>query len=330
MSKSLARRCFEPAARRASVARERPCYPTRPPPGTAGTRQNARATGKLGAVTSEPLSLSEMLRRRREHLTPADVGLESFGRRRTAGLRREELAQLAGVSVDYLTRLEQGRARTPSQQVVASLARALQLSRTETALLHRAAGQTPPGSGTVSHHIPAGVQRMLARMPDLPLAVFAADWTQLASTPLWQALFQTPSVAADPNQNLLVQAFIDNSISKVATTHGGPDTFERALVCDLRRCAADYRDDPHFRALLADLRARSPRFAALWDQGRAAAHQSLVKTVHHSLVGDVVLDCDVVVVPDTDIKVVIYSTTKQGTDAEKLDFLRVSAVRAMP
>ncbi|WP_250007637.1 helix-turn-helix transcriptional regulator [Actinoplanes sp. M2I2] len=280
-------------------------------------------------MTSAPLSLGEMLRSRREHLTPADVGLESFGRRRTAGLRREELAQLAGVSVDYITRLEQGRARTPSQQIVAALARALQLSRTETALLHRAAGLTPPASGTVSHHIPAGVQRMLTRMSDLPLAVFAADWTQLASTPLWQALFQAPSVAADPNQNLLVQAFVDDSISGVATAHGGPDAFERALVYDLRRSAADYRDDPRFRAFVADLRTRSPRFAALWDEGRAAAHQSIVKTVHNPLVGDIVLDCDVVVVPASDIKVVIYSTSHRGTDAEKLDFLRVSAVRAM-
>jgi transcriptional regulator with XRE-family HTH domain len=280
-------------------------------------------------MTSDPLSLGEMLRSRRERLTPADVGLESFGRRRTAGLRREELAQLAGVSVDYITRLEQGRARTPSQQIVAALARTLQLSRTETALLHRAAGLTPPASGTVSHHIPAGVQRMLTRMSDLPLAVFAADWTQLASTPLWQALFQTPSVAADPNQNLLVQAFVDDSISRVATAHGGPDAFERALVYDLRRSAVDYRDDPRFRAFVADLRTRSPRFAALWDEGRAAAHQSMVKTVHNSLVGDIVLDCDVVVVPASDIKVVIYSTSHQGTDAEKLEFLRVSAVRAM-
>jgi transcriptional regulator with XRE-family HTH domain len=280
-------------------------------------------------MNSAPLSLGEMLRSRREHLTPADVGLESFGRRRTAGLRREELAQLAGVSVDYITRLEQGRARTPSQQIVAALARALQLSRTETALLHRAAGLTPPASGTVSHHIPAGVQRMLARMSDLPLAVFAADWTQLASTPLWQALFQAPSVAADPSQNLLVQAFIDNSIGEVATAHGGPDAFERALVYDLRRSAADYRDDPRFQAFVADLRRRSPRFAALWDQARAAAHQSMVKTVHNPLVGDVVLDCDVVVVPASDIKVVIYSTSQRGSDAEKLDFLRVSAVRAM-
>ncbi|MFI5845952.1 helix-turn-helix transcriptional regulator [Catenuloplanes sp. NPDC051500] len=269
-------------------------------------------------MTSAPLSLGEMLRSRRERLTPADVGLESFGRRRTAGLRREEVAQLAGVSVDYVMRLEQGRARTPSGQVVSSLARALQLSRTETALLYRAAGLTAPPAGHVSHHIPAGVQRMLARMSDLPLAVFAADWTQLASTPLWQALFQSP---AGTVQNLLVQVFVDDDISEVATTHGGPDAFERALVSDLRRAAADYRDDPRFRAFVADLRARSPRFAALWDEARAAAHRSLVKTVHHPLVGDIVLDCDVVVVPDSDIKVVIYSTAQRGIDAERLKLL---------
>ncbi len=268
-----------------------------------------------------------MLRARREHLTPADVGLESFGRRRTRGLRREELARLAGVSVDYVMRLEQGRARTPSRQIVAALARALQLGRTETALLHRAAGLTPPVAGTVEHHIPPGVQRMLARMTDLPLAVFAADWTLLASTELWQALFGAPSVAADPGQNLLVQVFVDESVGAVATAHGGPEAFERALVADLRRSAADYRDDARFREFVAGLRARSARFAALWDEGRAAAHRSLVKTVHHPVTGDIVLDCDVVVVPDSDVKLVVYSTSQRGPDAEKLDFLRVSAVR---
>jgi transcriptional regulator with XRE-family HTH domain len=280
-------------------------------------------------MSSEPLSFGEMLRSARERLTPADVGLESFGRRRAAGLRREELAQLSGVSVDYVMRLEQGRVRTPSRQIVASFARALQLSRTDTALLHRAAGLTPPASGTVSHHVPAGVQRMLARMSDLPLAVFAADWTQLASTPLWQALFQAPSVAADPAQNLLVQTFVDDSVDRIATAAGGPEAFERALVWDLRRSAADYPHDPRFQAFVAGLRTRSPRFAALWEQGRAAAHQSMVKTVHNPLVGDVVLDCDVLVVPDSDVKVVIYSTSQRGTDAGKLDFLRVSATRAM-
>jgi transcriptional regulator with XRE-family HTH domain len=89
--------------------------------------------------------------------------MASFGQRRTPGLRREELAQLAGVSVDYVMRLEQGRSRTPSAQVVASLARALQLDSTEVELFYRAAGLAAPGTRTVSQHIPPGVQRMLVR-----------------------------------------------------------------------------------------------------------------------------------------------------------------------
>jgi len=99
-------------------------------------------------------SLGGPLRAWRERLHPSDVGLEWLGPRRTKGLRREELAQLAGVSVDYVVRLEQGRSLTPSAQIVASLARALQLDRTETEPLYRGAGLLPPESGTVSHHIP--------------------------------------------------------------------------------------------------------------------------------------------------------------------------------
>ncbi|MDO3699199.1 helix-turn-helix transcriptional regulator [Curtobacterium flaccumfaciens] len=273
-------------------------------------------------------ALGDLLRSWRGRLTPEDVGMESYGRRRTAGLRREELAQLAGVSADYVMRLEQGRSRTPSAQVVQALARALQLDRAETDLFHRAAGLASPRAGVVSRHIPPGVQRMLVRMGDLPLAVFAADWTLLHSTPLWQALFDAPSVRKDPEQNLIVQTFLDNSVAEIATAHGGPEPFERALVADLRRTAGSLGGDPAFRAFIARLRTESERFAGYWDEGRAAAHQSLVKTVHNPIVGDVVLDCDVVTVPDSDIKLVVYSTPDSGPDADKLDFLRVRAVRA--
>ncbi|MTD55552.1 helix-turn-helix transcriptional regulator [Amycolatopsis pithecellobii] len=279
-------------------------------------------------MSSDVHSLGGLLSIWRERLLPADVGLESSGRRRTKGLRREELAQLAGVSVDYVMRLEQGRSRTPSAQIVASLARALQLDRTETALLYRAAGLTPPRTGTVSHHIPPGVQRMITRMSDLPLAAFAADWTLLTSTSLWQALFQAPSVIHDPEQNLIVQTFIDESIARIATPRGGPDAFERALVADLRCSAAELSGDSRFRAFIADVRARSPRFAELWEEGRAAVHQTIVKTIHHPVVGDVTLDCDVVTVPDSDVKLVVYTTTESGPDAEKLEFLRVGAIGA--
>ena len=298
-------------------------------PGNSGPRLRFPGRRTMGDMAADDDTLAGLLRAWRGRLLPADVGLESFGRRRTGGLRREELAQLAGVSVDYVMRLEQGRSRTPSVQIVASLARALQLDRTETELFHRAAGLAPPGAGTVSRHIPPGVQRMLVRMSDFPLAVFAADWTLLHSTPLWRSLFSAPSVLSDPAQNLVVQTFVDDSIATIATAHGGPDTFERALVADLRRTAATLSGDARLRAFVAHVREQSPRFAALWGEGRAAAHRSMVKTVHNPLVGDITLDCDVVTVPDSDIKVVIYSTTESGSDAAKLDFLRVEGVRAM-
>ncbi|MBT1665641.1 helix-turn-helix transcriptional regulator [Curtobacterium flaccumfaciens] len=278
--------------------------------------------------TDQVEALGDLLRSWRRRLTPEDVGMESYGRRRTPGLRREELAQLAGVSADYVMRLEQGRSRTPSAQVVQALARALQLDRAETDLFHRAAGLASPRAGVVSRHIPPGVQRMLVRMGDLPLAVFAADWTLLHSTPLWQALFDAPSVRKDPEQNLIVQTFLDNGVAEIATALGGPEPFERALVADLRRTAGSLGGDPAFRAFIVRLRTESERFAGYWDEGRAAAHQSLVKTVHNPIVGDVVLDCDVVTVPDSDIKLVVYSTPESGPDADKLDFLRVRAVRA--
>lgn len=279
-------------------------------------------------MPSDVRLLADLLRAWRTRLVPADVGIESFGRRRTKGLRREELAQLAGVSIDYIVRLEQGRSLTPSAQIVASLARALQLDRNETAAFFRAAGLASPSDGLISHHIPPGVQRMITRMSDLPLAVFAADWTLLHSTSLWRSLFGVPSVANDPTQNLIVQAFVDNTIAAVATAHGGPDAFERSLVADLRRTAATYSDDTRLQRLISHVRAQSPRFATLWDEGRVSPHQSMVKTVHHPVVGDIVLDCDVVTVPDSDIKLVVYSTTQTGPDAEKLDFLRVGAVRS--
>ena len=110
-----------------------------------------------------------------------------------AGLRREELAELAGVSVDYVVRLEQGRATTPSAQVVASLARALQLTTAERDHLYRLARLVPPADGTISDHIPPGVHRVLTRLGDVAVAVFAADWQLIWWNRGWAALLGDPS-----------------------------------------------------------------------------------------------------------------------------------------
>ncbi|MEV0713989.1 helix-turn-helix transcriptional regulator [Asanoa sp. NPDC050611] len=275
-------------------------------------------------MSTEVHSLGGLIRAWRERRLPSDVGLPSYGRRRTKGLRREEVAQIAGVSADYVIRLEQGRWLTPSAQVVASLARALQLDRTETELLYRAAGLAPPGPGTISRHIPPGVQRMLNRMADLPLGVFAADWTLLTSTPLWDSLFVRPPATEVPGQNLVIDTFVNMTSMMVADPHGGAEAFERALVADLRRTTAYAGDDPGFASLIATLREQSPRFAALWDEGRAAAHQSLVQTVHHPVVGEVTIDCDTLAVPDSDLRIIVCTAAAGSRATEKLARLRGS------
>ena len=107
-------------------------------------------------------------------MTPERAGLPGGGDRRVAGLRREELALLAGISVDYLVRLEQGRAVNPSGQVLAALSRSLQLEPSDRELMYRLAGAVPPPSGTVPREVPRGVQRMIDRMADSPVAVVTA------------------------------------------------------------------------------------------------------------------------------------------------------------
>lgn len=122
------------------------------------------------------LGLGATIRAWRERLSPSAVGLPSGRPRRATGLRREELAERAGVSVDYVVRLEQGRSTAPSAQVVASLAHALQLTAVEREHLYRMAGLVPPNGEPIPDHLPSGVHRVLNRLGDVAVAVFAADW----------------------------------------------------------------------------------------------------------------------------------------------------------
>ncbi|MCW2917662.1 MAG: transcriptional regulator, partial [Actinomycetia bacterium] len=128
------------------------------------------------------------VRRWRDRVSPEAAGLPVGGHRRAAGLRREELALLAGISVDYVTRLEQGRATNPSEQVVEALGRALRLSGVEREHLFNVAGLVPPGQGTVPAYITPSVQRMLDRLTGTPVAVSDATWTLLLANPLYTAL----------------------------------------------------------------------------------------------------------------------------------------------
>ncbi|MCC3273564.1 helix-turn-helix transcriptional regulator [Arthrobacter zhangbolii] len=277
--------------------------------------------------------LGALLRSWRDRLQPADAGLPVYGFRRAPGLKREELAQLAGVSVDYLVRLEQGRARRPSAQVAAALARALQLSDAERSHLFEISGLLPPGPGEVPAHIPPGVQRLVARLGEVPVAVFTAAWDLLSFSPLWAALLGEPTPSDKGRPNLLRSHFAGRTLGssgiRIICPEGSLEIFEASLVSDLRRARGRYPHDQRVQELIADLTASSERFRALWDTGTVSEHQSEMKVVQNAVVGDVELDCDIFTVAGTDLHIVAYTAAAGSEAAGKLDFLRVSAVSAV-
>ena len=288
---------------------------------------------QTGLVHDSQGDLGALLRSWRDRLSPADVGLPAGDSRRAAGLRREELASLAGLSVDYVVRLEQGRARRPSDQVAASLARALQLSEVERDHLFVVAGLLPPSPGEVPGHIPPGVQRLVARLGEIPLAVFTASWDLITWSPLWAALLGEPVRAGTSRPNLVRSHFtgtgLGDSEKRTISRSGGIDAFEASLVADLRRVHGRYPGDRGVRVLVEELLASSERFRQLWDSGAVGEHQSERKVVRSDVVGDVELDCDVFTVAGTDLRIVAYTAPSGSEAAAKLDFLRVSAVAAI-
>jgi len=256
-----------------------------------------------------------LLRAWRERLQPAAVGFPA-GNRRTRGLRREEVALLAGVSVDYLVRLEQGRADNPSAQVVGSLARVLQLSDGERDQLHLAAGLPAPLPHAVPTHIPASVQRLLARLPDVSIGVWTAHWTLLTANTAWTALLGS----MQPGFNLVVAEFTGVA-PHVTWEAGDQERHQRALVSDLRTAQIRYPDDPSVQAVLAELRGHE-RFEQLWAEGTSVEHRFQAKTFVHPLVGEVTLDCDVLTAIGTDLRIVAYTAEPGTEDASRFDLIR--------
>ncbi|CNG12972.1 putative transcriptional regulator [Mycobacterium tuberculosis] len=273
------------------------------------------ATTELGAA----------LRRWRDQVSPGTVGLPAGGRRRAAGLRREELAQLAGISVDYITRLEQGRAANPSAQVVEALARALRLGGDGRAHLFELAGRVPPGPETVPAYITPGVQRMLDRLTDTPVAVFDAIWTQLLANPLYTALMGEHHGS---ELNAVWRTFLGAG-TRVRHTPGSLAALRAAQVADLRVTASRYPADQRLRLLVAELRAGSAEFAELWEAGAVGRHESARKTIDHPHAGAITLDCDVLGVTGGDLRIMVYTAEPGSPDAERLAFLAVTGTQAL-
>ncbi|MGW5172332.1 helix-turn-helix transcriptional regulator [Streptomyces nodosus] len=262
------------------------------------------------------------VRRWRDRVPPEAAGLPAGGQRRATGLRREELAMLAGISVDYVTRLEQGRATHPSAQVVEALARALRLSEEERAHLFRLAGLAPPGPETVPAYITPSVQRLLDRLTGTPVAVFDASWTLLMANAPYAALMGDPSGRRGHERNGVWRHFLGPGPGVRRTPQGQRD-HEAALVGDLRVAAESYPADRRLQRLIAELREGSERFAELWDAGAVGRHEASRKTIDHPRVGPVTLDCDILTVAGSDLRIMVYTAEPGTEDAERLALLTV-------
>nr|BFF16719.1 helix-turn-helix transcriptional regulator [Promicromonospora thailandica] len=260
-----------------------------------------------------------MVRRWRDAVAPEAVGLPVGPRRRAAGLRREELAGLAGISADYLTRLEQGRAVSPSAQVTEALARALRLPDAERDILYRLAGHAPPCRSEVPTYIPPSVHRLLDRLAGTPVAVYDATQTLVVANAPYEALMGPTSGWRGIERNALWRHLVGPGTRVVHTPEEEDDVVAR-LTADLRLATVRYPGDPRVARLVRELTALSPRFVELWGSGapEPARDPSRHKVVDHPTVGLVAVDCDVLVVAADDLRIMVYTAEPGTEDADRL------------
>ncbi|MEZ0494587.1 helix-turn-helix domain-containing protein [Kineococcus sp. TBRC 1896] len=270
-------------------------------------------TRTTGPVQSP--ALGGLLRGFRRGCTVEGTGF-ARGTRRTPGLRREELALLAGVSVDYLVQLEQGRAARPSAPVVAALARALRLTDDGTALLHRAAGLAAP-TGSVRREVPAAAERLVERLGPLPAAVYSADWWLLRWNAAWTVLLGDPLAQRGRQRNVVWHEMVEPN-PRVWREPAQDEVFRDAIVGDLRVALVEHPDDAELVDLVEALTGRSPEFVERWTSARPARYRGMRKRVDHAGVGALTLDGDVLEVPGGDVRVVVYSAAPGSADAERL------------
>ncbi|WP_276799896.1 helix-turn-helix transcriptional regulator [Cellulomonas iranensis] len=271
---------------------------------------------------------ASVLRAWRERVTPADVGMPAGAGRRAPGLRREELAALAGVSVDYVVRLEQGRATHPSPSLLGALALALRLTEEERDHLYRSAGAAPPSPAVVPRHVTPGVQRIVDRLGDVPIAVFSATFDILLWNPLWAALSGDPSRFRGLERNLAWRHFVHGHAG-VEFDEEHEAQFSSDLAAELRLATGRYPLDTTIASLVERLRATSAAFERHWSETRIARHASSRKTFTRSAVGPITLDCDVLSVPGSDLRIVVYTVAPGSADAATLELLRVTGLQSL-
>jgi transcriptional regulator with XRE-family HTH domain len=276
--------------------------------------------------------LGGFLRARREALRPADVGLpEAVGgrARRTPGLRREEVADLAGVSVNYYERLEQARAPRPSPQVIDAIGRALELSEAERAHLSRLAGHAPPARPGPDGQVPSGVLALLERLGPVAAYVCDARHDVLAWNGLASALITDFGALAPAERNVLrLSMRLGGTVcSAPAESAGG---FAAQAAAQAREALARRPHDSALRRLVDEFAERDPGFAEQWRRHDVRPRATLRKRVDHGELGVLDLDCQTLAVPGTDLRVVMLSAEPGTLDHDKLTRLQLRLAAPEP
>ncbi|MEY9877343.1 transcriptional regulator with XRE-family HTH domain [Streptacidiphilus sp. MAP12-33] len=273
-------------------------------------------------------ALADFLRRSRERLHTADVGLPEGARRRTPGLRREEVAALAGMSADYYTRLEQQRGPRPSPQLLAALARALRLSDDERDHLFHLAGQQPPAHRTVADHVRPGLLLVLDRLWDTPASVNSDLGDVLVQNPMARALWGD-TASRPPGERNLIRRWFTEPATRERIPAEDHERLGRAHVAHLRAVATARPEDRRAEQLVADLLARSSEFAAYWAEHGVAQRRSDVKRILHPMVGLLELHCEVLVNDGGSQHLLVFTAEPGSVSAERLELLRVVGLQEL-
>ncbi|WP_405885303.1 helix-turn-helix transcriptional regulator [Streptomyces sp. NBC_01136] len=264
--------------------------------------------------------LADFLRRRREALQPEDVGLVKRPRRRTPGLRREDVAALTGMSVDYYVRLEQERGPQPSEQMTAALARGLRLSLDERDHLFRLAGHPTPGRVSRTDHVSPAMMRILDRLEDTPAQVVTDLAETLAQTRLATALLGDQTHFTGPARSMIYRWFTDTR-SRSLYPEADHDLHSRILVSQLRTAHVDSDQSRRTTALIQQLQALSTEFTHLWNQHEIGFRHDERKTIVHPELGHLQLHCQALFATDPAQAMLIFTATPGSDSYEKLRLL---------
>ncbi len=272
--------------------------------------------------------LAEFLRRRREALQPEDVGLPRGSRRRTSGLRREEVATLCHMSTDYYARLEQERGPQPSVQMTAAIAQGLHLSLDERDHLFRLAGHQPPPRNEIGEHISPGLLRVFDRLGDTAAEIVTELGETLRQSALGVALTGDTTRFRGPARSLGYRWFADPSVRRLYLPEDQP--FLSRLFTSHLRSLVTLRGPGSRAARLADLvLAQSEEFRRLWNDHEVGLRPTETKRFVHAELGLLELNCQTLLDPDQSHLLLVYTAVPGTESYEKLQLLSVIGDQAL-